>query len=435
MMNKTLSKIILYLFISLLTHISSAQNYNVSTVAGNYLLKGVIDGTGTEAQFYGPTDFTVDANDNIFVLDDKRVRKISPTGVVTTVVGPVGAYGNFGYKDGTSTTAAFKYPSGIEVDANGNLYITDYGNNCIRKVETDGTVSTIAGSLIGGNDNGVGSDAKFYNPEDIVLNIDGNFYIVTSNAIRKMTPAGVVTTFAGSNSNLEGHTDGKGLLATFASASNICADKFGTLYVLESSRIRKITIDGDVTTLAGTGVSGYLDGAGNVAKFDMANGISVDANGNCYVSDYGNTKIRKVTPDGTVSTIAGTVKGFANGPGTSAKFNYLCSIYSTKNGDLLVGDLLNYNVSRITITTGIEADISSQLSLYPNPTGSFINLNFPQSIIGHVEIYDLNGTSFYAESFNGDRFIIPTVNLNQGIYIVKVMTSTATYTRQVTVLK
>ena len=250
-----------------------------------------------------------------------------------------------GYVDGSP--AKFNAPSGIAADSLGNTYITDFGNHVIRKTTAAGVVSTVAGSVPGIAD-GLTTAAKFYYPNGSAVDKLGNIYISEEGSarIRKITPLGEVSTFAG---NLIGSADGIGMSAQFTNPSGIAIDKQGNLYVADqlNHRIRKITPAGIVTTLAGSTL-GYADGSGSGAQFYRPVGVVVDAQGNVFVADLFNHKIRKITPSGGVTTIAGSTYGFADGSASSAKFAFPAGLALDKEGNLYVADSENHRIRKIT---------------------------------------------------------------------------------------
>jgi sugar lactone lactonase YvrE len=253
----------------------------------------------------------------------------------------------------------FWRPHGITIDAAGNLYVAETNNSRIRKVTPKGEVSTLAGSEMGFAD-GSGSDARFYIPEGIAIDATGNLYVADTynNRIRKVTPKGKVSTLAGSGE--EGFADGQGNTAQFNRPSGIAIDAAGNLYVADfwNSRIRKITVKGEVSTLAGSDEEGLADGQGSSARFDGPSGITIDAAGNLYVTDVRNNRIRMVTSEGEVSTLAGSdsidpdedeVGGFADGEGSVAKFDGPSGIAIDAAGNLYVSDSNNYRIRKIEI--------------------------------------------------------------------------------------
>jgi gliding motility-associated-like protein len=243
----------------------------------------------------------------LYVADNVSglIRKITPNGVVTTIAGN-NIY--FTDVDGLGTAASFIAPFGITIDSKNNLYVVDQGSSRIRKIASNGLVTTIAGSSPGYAD-GNGAGAHFNGPSCIAIDAAGNLFVCDdyNRKIRKIAPNGDVTTIAGSAA--PGSFDGKGTSAGFAGVVGIVADKNNNLYVTESgivSKIRKITPQGVVITLAGTGVPGFLDGFAANTMFNYPACLVIDATGNLYIADDANNRIRKITPQGVVSTFAGT---------------------------------------------------------------------------------------------------------------------------------
>ena len=271
-----------------LTSIAPAS-VQVTTLAG--ATKGYADGTGAAAQFNDPWGIAVDTAGNVYVADsgNNRIRKVSFTGVVTTLAGST-----LGYADGSGATAQFSSPDGVAVDAAGNIYVADRNNNRIRKVSPTGVVTTLAGLIFGYAD-GTGADSQFKNLEGVAVDAAGNCYVADygNNRIRKVSPTGVVTTLAGAT---VGYADGTGIAAQFSAPLGVAVDAAGNVYVADygNNRIRKVSPKGEVTTLAGS-TAGYADGTGAAAQFDGPTGVALDAAGNVYVADVNNHRIRKIT--------------------------------------------------------------------------------------------------------------------------------------------
>ncbi|WP_248556602.1 NHL repeat-containing protein [Paraburkholderia terrae] len=323
----------------------------VSTLAGSTINQGSGDGKGASASFYEPYGIAVDASGNLYVAEygTSKIRKITPDGTVSTLAGS----GTPGSADGKGASASFNQPTGIAVDVSGNLYVADYYNNEIRKVTPDGTVSTLAGSATTqGSTDGKGASASFFEPSGIAVDGSGNLYVAEygTSKIRKITPDGTVSTLAGSGT--PGSADGKGASASFNQPTGIAVDASGNLYVADyyNNEIRKVTPDGTVSTLAGsTTTQGSTDGKGASASFYEPSGIAVDASGNLYVAEYGTSKIRKITPDGTVSTLAGSgTPGSADGKDASVSFNQPTGIAVDVSGNLYVADYYNNEIRKIT---------------------------------------------------------------------------------------
>jgi len=317
----------------------------VSTLAGNGTV-GFADGIGVEAQFNRPCGVAVDASGNVYVgdRDNNRIRKITSAGVVSTLAGS-----EIGFADGEGTTAKFCFPQGIAVDASGNVYVADMGNHRIRKITPAGLVSTLAGSVIGFAD-GIGAAAQFSQPHGLAIDASGNLYVGdwSNHRIRKITPAGVVSTLAGSGT--DGFADGAGAVAQFNLPKGVTVDVSGNVYVADvgNNRIRKITPKGVVSTLAGSGNDGFVEGSGAVAQFRFPQDVVVDVSGNVYVTDMHNERIRKITPKGVVSTLAGSgIMGFVDGAGATAQFHTPAGIAIDASGSVYVGDDANSRIRKI----------------------------------------------------------------------------------------
>jgi len=308
----------------------------VTTLAGD-TIPDFLDATGTAARFNDPVGLVVDAAGNILVADagNHRIRKITPNGVVTTLAGT----GTPGKKDGAGTIAEFKKPVGIAVDGSGNILVAERDNNMIRKITLTGEVNVFAGTT-GGFKDDQGTAARFFGPFGIATDAAGNMYIgdCYNNRIRKITPSGMVSTLAGSGD--ADFQDGAGGSAKFNRPLGMAVDASGNVYVADylNSRIRKITAAGVVSTLAGDGTPGHRDGAGAQAQFIAPEGIAVDAKGNLYVADTGTGLVRKITPAGVVSTLAGSAQGI-NGDGDADKirFDYPFGIAVNAAGVVFVG--------------------------------------------------------------------------------------------------
>jgi len=269
---------------------------------------GRANGTGTAATFDLPYDATADGAGNLYVCDynNNQIRKVViSTGVVTLLAGS--ATGASGTTNGTGTAALFNGPTGIVYNpADGFLYVADFNNSQIRKVSTAGVVTLLAGSTTGatGTTNNTGTAARFNNPNGIAVDASGNMYVCdqTNNEIRKVTTAGVVTLFAGSTTGATGTTDASGTAARFNTPRGVTIDPSGNLYITDSGNntLRLISPAGLVTTFAGTaGSAGYTDAVGTAAKFDQPRGLDCDpATGNLYIADYTNNVIRQVITTG-----------------------------------------------------------------------------------------------------------------------------------------
>jgi hypothetical protein len=359
----------------------------VTTLAGHAGAFGSNDATGSAATFNGVSGVAVDGSGVVYVAEtgNSTVRRITPTGSVTTLAG---AAGFNGFTNGSGSAARFEGPVGVAADGAGNVYVADTTNNLIRLINSSGQVQTLAGSLGGrGTADGTAGAARFDDPHGIASDAAGNMYVVDHNnhTVRKITPAGVVTTFAGT-AGLRGSANGTGAAARFAYPRGIGTDLSGNVYVADSGNytVRKITPAGVVTTLAGTaGLLGSNDGTGPTARFGFPTGVATDASGNVYVADYGNSTIRKITPSGVVTTLAGTsgVSGSADGTGTAAQFNGPRGIGTDPSGNVYVADRNNQTVRKITaagvVTTLAGAALQAGSA---DGNGSAARFNSPDAI-------------------------------------------------------
>ena len=272
--------------------------YFVSTLAGTSDVLGSADGAGVTASFYFPSGVAVDGSGNVYVADlyDNKIRKVTPAGIVSTLAGT----GAVGSTDGAGVTATFSSPSGVAVDKSGNVYVADTNNHKIRKITPAGIVSTLAGTGAVGSTDAIGA-ARFNFPSGIAVGANDNVYVSdTGNhvirLIRNIEGQALVVTIAGSTSPR--WEDGAGSYASFNYPMGIAVDAGGNVYVGDKNnrKIRKITPAHVVSTIAGTYQDGSADGAGVTATFSFPSGVAVDTSGNVYVADTNNHKIRKLAP-------------------------------------------------------------------------------------------------------------------------------------------
>ena len=330
-----------------------ADTFTFGTLAGS-AGTGNADGLGGTARFISPAGAAVDSAGNLYIADtfNHTVRKITPGGIVSTFAGMPGVSGS---ANGIGFAARFNGLNDVAVDGAGYIYVADFGNNTIRKITPAGVVTTLAG-LAGsaGSADGTGSSARFNGPTGLAVDSSNNVYVADTynQTIRKITPVGVVSTFAGS-AGLIGSVDGTGNAARFYGPYCIGVDATNNLYVSESANntIRRITPMAVVSTFAGTaGNSGSTDGVGAAASFYFPLDVTVDSLGNVYVADYGNHTIRRITPARVVSTWAGLAgsPGYVDGIGNSARFNGPFGVAADNSGNVYVGDYNNYVVRKIT---------------------------------------------------------------------------------------
>lgn len=334
----------------------------VSTLAGSGLA-GTQDLNGINAAFNLPTVVTLDHQGNIIVVDrsNHKIRKITPQGTVTTLAGT----GVAGAQDGPGNTATFRYPDGAVVDSQGNIFITDQSNHKIRKIDTNGQVTTFAGTGSAGFLDGTGASAKFFYPAGMAIDANDNLYIAdySNHKIRVITPAGVVSTYAGT---VAGNADGNNTTARFNGPTGVCLDSSGNLYVADygNHKIRKVDTSGMITTLAGNGTAGSADGTTTSATFYYPSIIASNSNNELFVTDQNNHKIRKITATGAVSTFAGTgVAGANDEKASSSTFNSPTGIVIGANDKMYIADYANHKIRKIqTYSYTISPSLPTGLS-------------------------------------------------------------------------
>ncbi|QEC79292.1 IPT/TIG domain-containing protein [Mucilaginibacter ginsenosidivorax] len=324
---------------------------SVTPFAGGSL--GWTDGSGTAAQFNNPAGVALDASGNLYIAENsgQRIRKATPAGIVSTIAG---TYRVAGSADGPGSSATFNSPYGVAVDAAGNIYISETAGRKIRKITPAGVVSTFAGSGTKGVADGTGTAASFNVPEGLCFDKSGNLYVadIQNNNIRKITPAGVVSTFAGSTSGTPGAANGLGTTASFFGPTGIVADATGNLYVTDAGnhKIRKITAAGAVSDLVGDGTANWRDGTGTSAALNDPYAIAIDELGNLYEAEYYFSLVRKITPAGVITTIAGNgIEGSASAVGNAATFNDVKGMACDGHGNLYIGEGYNSDVRKMSI--------------------------------------------------------------------------------------
>jgi len=327
----------------------------VSTLAGTGQA-GALDAPAVSATFNAPMGVAVDASGNVYVADtgNNTVRELS-NGIVSTVAGSAGSTGAL---DGTGAMATFASPTGLAVSATGSLYVADTGNQTIRLVKPGGVVTTLAGTAgTSGHANATGKGATFYTPRGLALDGAQNLYVAdaSNNLIRVISPLTVVGNCAGV-AGAPGWTEGTGTAVRFNQPSGLAVTVAGTTFVADTGNhvIRQLTAAGVSSTLAGTGqVAGSLDGTGTGAGFNGPTDLAMDGTGNLYVVDAGNQTIRKVTPAGVVTTLAGVAgsAGDLDGNANTALFNGPTALALDQYGNVYVADTGNGAI-RVVSTAG-----------------------------------------------------------------------------------
>lgn len=354
-------------------YFTDQMNHSVRTsyddVSGNGVPGYVDYNSGRYSEYNQPAGIVKDASGNIYVADKMNnvIRIINSSNIVSTFAGS----GTAGYANGTGTAAQFNQPEGLFIDGSGNIYVADNGNHMIRKITTSGVVTTIAGNSFGlpGLVDGTGSGASFRNPSALTRDASGNLYVADygNNCIRKITTAGVVTTIAGSTSATAGFVNATGTSARFNGPFGITLDGSGNLYVSEKNNhtIRKVTTSFVVTTLAGSGTPGILNGVGTGAYFCQPAGLTYDGFSNIIVADYGNNILRNVTTAGVVTSYSTSPSAYAvSNSAYDANGNVL---FSVKN-DFII-NATGATVGRLTNNGALDnvADLGNDIEIVPVP--------------------------------------------------------------------
>ncbi len=328
----------------------------ISRVAGGEIGDG---GPAVEARLSSPQGVAVDGSGNLYIAEgfNQRIRKVDPAGVISTVAGD-GTYG-YGGDGGPAAQAQLWDPRGLAVDAAGNLYIADRSNDRIRKVDPAGVISTVAGDgAFGyGGDGGPAAQAQLRSPQGVAVDAAGNLYIADTgnNRIRKVDPAGVISTVAGDGARGYGGDGGPATLAQLYSPGSVAVDAAGNLYIADglNQRIRKVDPAGVISTVAGDGARGYGGDGGPAtqAQLQLPYGVAVDAAGNLYIADRSNQRIRKVDPAGVISTVAGDGAygyGGDGGPAAQAQLAFPEDVAVDAAGNLYIADRNNHRIRKVT---------------------------------------------------------------------------------------
>ena len=333
----------------------------ITTVAGTGVWGSSSDGGQAAASNLGNVEgVALDSSGTLYFADSSfgRVRKITPSGVLTTVAGTgVSGYSGDG---GLATQAQFNYIQGIAFDRAGNLYIADSSNHRIRKVGTNGVVTTVAGngSAGYGGDGGPATAARLNSPNDVVLDASGNLYIADRNnqRIRKVTPDGTISTYAGTGTSGLSGDGGSASTAQLANPTGLTMDSAGRLYITSNSfRVRRITATASSTlieTVVGNGTGGFQGDGGLAlnAELDLPCGLTLDASGDLYMAEGGiSQRIREVTAGGIISTVAGATH-FAGdgGPAVAALLSFPEGVAADASGNVYIADTSNLRIRQIT---------------------------------------------------------------------------------------
>ncbi len=379
-----------------------ADAQKIRTIAGTPDSNGY-SGDGAmaiHAMLGGSWGIAADANGNIFIADDDMnvIRKIQPSGEISTIAGM--AYPGFSGDGGPATAAHLNYPSGLALDGHGNLYVADNGNYVIRKIDAAGVITTVAGTGVWGysGDGGLAVSARLNGCVGLAFDRAGNMYIADGNTrIRKVTPAGYISTVAGGSMWGFSGDGGRATEAALSGPCGVSVDTMGNIYFSDqlNNVIRKVSVSGIITTIAGTTSGGYGgdNGPATRARLNTPGGVFADNSGNVFFADEGNNRVRKISPDGTITTVAGNgTYDFAGDEGLAinAALRFPSALCMNAAGNMFITDRKNY-VIREVLSPG-----SVTIGAYPNNelhTGSEIIFTAPASITeyGVACQWQLNG--------------------------------------------
>jgi sugar lactone lactonase YvrE len=373
----------------------------VTTLAGSPDNKGSADGQGAAARFLLSKQVAVDSSGNVWVADtgNSTIRRISPAAEVTTIAG---AANMSGAADGAGSAARFNVPNQLAADSAGSIIVADAENHLIRKVSTGGVVASVAGTPgQPGSTDGQAIAAQFRVPMGAAVDSSDNIWVADSenHTIRRIAPDGTVTTIAGA-SGQPGSADGTGSVARFNGPRSMATAAGGIAYVTdrENHTIRKIAPNGNVTTLAGVaGQSGSADGTGPAARFTFPHGLATDASGNLIVTDWGNHTIRRVTPEGVVTTLAGSpgVGGIADGSGAQARFSGPQGVTVDTDGDSYISDSWNHTIRKL----GADQAVTTIAGM-PRGIGSHDGWGAATRFSSPIGVARVGGSLFVADAFN-----------------------------------
>jgi sugar lactone lactonase YvrE len=421
------------LFFILLPVIANAQT--VTTIAGKGTSGDSGDGgLAINAEFNYPGVVRIDSAGNIYVVDisNNAIRKIDLSGIITTIVGG----GTLGYSGdgGPAVSAKVNGPHDVAFDKAGNLYFPDMGNNVIRKINTSGIISTVAGTGTAGffGDGGPATSAQLDLPYAIYIDDLGNLFVsdLSNLRVRKINASGIISTVAGNGSAGFGGDGGPATSAEFSfnAPDYISVDHAGNIYIGDPSngRVRKVNASGTITSIAGNG-SGVNSGDGGAATSAGIGGPTdaiMDAYGNLFISD-GHASIRMVNTAGIITTIAGTgTKGFSGDGGLAAlaEFNDPHCSYIDKNENLYIADILNNRIRKVHLNLSVSEvrQLSFGISVYPNPASSQISITANSKIETIVVTNTIGQTIFTQDNINSETLKINVADFKSGIYFIKV---------------
>jgi len=409
-----------------------SQSYLITNIAGqrHYGYSGD-GGAAVNAHLDNPIAVYADNAGNIYISDwgNARLRMVNSSGIISTIAGN----GMFGFSGdgGIATAAELNGPMGIFTDAAGNIYVADIGNERIRQINKAGYINTIAGNGTYGfsGDGGHAISAAFEDPAGICGDVSGNIYVADefNNRVRKINTTGIISTIAGCGVHGYSGDGGVATLAELYYPSGVAVDSAGDILIADESNncIRKVNTQGIISTIAGNGVAGYSgDGdPANLAELSNAAGIGIDNKGNIYIADGFNSRIRKINAAGIISTIAGNGVAGYSGIGDSATFASLynpVSISADMSGNLYLANEFNNFVQKLSL---LPPDLSPPIiTVFPNPTQGIFTIkiqNFQPSL--KLEVYNILGEKIFYMELENPETQLNLSSSSKGVYLYKII--------------
>lgn len=439
-------------FIILLLVCSIARAQIITTIAGNGFNAYTGDGgPATAASIYNPLGVAADGAGNVYIVDTKNhcIRKGNSAGIISTIAGD----GTAGYSgDGGPATAAKLYiPNKIALDGAGNIVFVDNGNFCIRKINAAGFISTIVGTGVAGNsgDGGPATVAQINACPGLAIDAVGNIFFsdAVKNTIRKINTSGIVSTIAGCGLSGYMGDGGPATAARFNEPFGIALDGAGNIYVAEYSNncLRKVSASGIVSTVTGALVTGYSGDGGpaSTAKLDRPGSVVIDHNNEIYIGDHNNSVVRKISNTGIITTIAGSrVSGYSGdgGPATAAQLRGPSDVYVDPTGSLLIADYVDSRIRKIdnvvaVPVVGLKENIA--MRVFPNPCHGrcFVNISAPQTAIIDITVSDLLGRRVFTKTAETNTEVPLDLHVPNGVYVVTVVASGAQLTEKMYLIK
>ncbi len=414
----------------------------ISTVAGNYSFGAGYSGNGgqaTSAELNYPVDVAFDKGGNLYVADRQNhvVRKIDNLGIITTIAG--NGVGGFSGDGGPATAAEFGDDVGVLVDSIGNIYISDDGYNMIRKINTGGIIKPFAGNYSFGagysGDGGQATAAELYAPVFMAIDPAGNIFFAdgANYVIRKVDTLGIISTVAGNHIAGYSGDGGQATAAEINSIEGVGVDNKGNIYISDGGNnlIRKVNSLGIISTIAGNLYPGFSgdEGPATQAELNEPAGVAIDVYGNIYIADEINNVVRMIDGAGIIHTVAGnSATGYSGdgGPATGAELYYVSALAFDTSGNMFIADEYNNVIREVKdISTYINQSSipNSQISVYPNPNNGKFTIQ--SSVVNNqltVEIYNVMGEKIYFTPIinNNSQWMIDISNQPSGIYLYRI---------------